>query len=75
MMDREDRIRERAHQIWEEQGRPEGRELEHWHEAELQLLEGLDTESVREGGDSQAKAPTVEEASGGRQQEAAPAKP
>jgi hypothetical protein len=59
MTDRVDRIRERAHQIWEEQGRPEGRELEHWHEAERQLHEGLDAEIAHEGGGSQVKAPTV----------------
>ncbi|MBV9704011.1 MAG: DUF2934 domain-containing protein, partial [Methylobacteriaceae bacterium] len=28
--DIEDRIRARAHQIWEEEGRPEGRDREHW---------------------------------------------
>jgi Protein of unknown function (DUF2934) len=59
MADREDRIRERAQQIWEEQGRPEGRELEHWHEAERQLHEGLDTESTPEGDGCKTKAPTV----------------
>jgi hypothetical protein len=48
MTDREDRIRERAHQIWEEQGRPEGRDLEHWHEAERQLHEGLDAQGTQE---------------------------
>ncbi|WP_161142169.1 DUF2934 domain-containing protein, partial [Propylenella binzhouense] len=29
----EDRIRERAYRIWEEEGRPEGRHDEHWHRA------------------------------------------
>jgi hypothetical protein len=76
MTDRTDQIRERAHQIWEEQGRPEGHELEHWHEAERQLLhEGLNTESVREGGDNPTKAPTVEEPSGAPRQKAALGKP
>lgn len=28
-----DRIRERAYQIWEAEGRPEGQEAEHWHRA------------------------------------------
>ena len=31
------RIRERAYEIWEQEGRPEGREQEHWREAERQL--------------------------------------
>lgn len=33
MDDDEHRIRERAYRIWEEEGRPEGREHEHWHRA------------------------------------------
>lgn len=34
----EERIRRRAHQIWEEGGRQEGRDLEHWLEAEQEVL-------------------------------------
>ena len=30
---REDRIRALAHRMWEEGGRPEGKEGDHWHEA------------------------------------------
>lgn len=37
--DREEQIRARAHQIWEEEGRPEGREQEHWNKA-AQEMEG-----------------------------------
>lgn len=33
----EKRIRARAHQIWQEEGRPEGRELAHWRQAEAEL--------------------------------------
>lgn len=33
----EDRIRARAHEIWEREGRPEGRELRHWDEARLEV--------------------------------------
>jgi hypothetical protein len=32
-MDQEDRIRERAHCIWEEEGRPVGRHEQHWQRA------------------------------------------
>lgn len=32
-----DKIRERAHQIWEADGRPEGREADHWQQAQDQL--------------------------------------
>ncbi len=31
--DIENRIRERAYEIWEEEGRPEGREAQHWQQA------------------------------------------
>ena len=31
--DPEARIRERAHALWEEEGRPEGRAEEHWERA------------------------------------------
>ena len=37
--EREQRIRERAYQIWLSEGQPEGREKENWHEAEKQILE------------------------------------
>lgn len=46
-MDRDQRIKERAHQIWESEGRPEGREHEHWQRARREI----ETEA--------AEAPTV----------------
>jgi hypothetical protein len=33
----EDEIRIRAYQIWEEEGRPRGRDVEHWIRAVLEL--------------------------------------
>ena len=36
--DRERKIKDRAHRLWEDEGRPEGRELGHWREAERQVL-------------------------------------
>jgi hypothetical protein len=33
MSDRDERIKQRAYEIWEEQGRPEGKELDHWQQA------------------------------------------
>jgi hypothetical protein len=36
-MQDEDRIRERAHQIWEGEGRPEGRHAEHWEQARREI--------------------------------------
>ena len=32
------RIRERSYQIWEQEGRPAGRHLDHWLRAEQELL-------------------------------------
>jgi hypothetical protein len=39
---REDRVRARAHELWEQAGRPEGVEAEHWRlaEAEIDAAEG-----------------------------------
>ncbi|ESX18254.1 DUF2934 domain-containing protein [Mesorhizobium sp. M1148] len=31
--DKQDRIRQRAHEIWEKAGRPEGAHQEHWEQA------------------------------------------
>jgi hypothetical protein len=36
--DNMDRIRLRAHEIWEQEGRPEGRSHEHWLRAEREIL-------------------------------------
>jgi Protein of unknown function (DUF2934) len=33
----EEQIRNYAHQLWEEAGRPEGRDAEFWHAAEVEL--------------------------------------
>ncbi|WP_441234525.1 DUF2934 domain-containing protein [Bradyrhizobium sp. 930_D9_N1_4] len=33
----DDRIRTRAHQLWELAGKPEGRDDEFWHEAQREL--------------------------------------
>ena len=33
----EERFRARAHEIWEREGRPEGRDLAHWHQAEAEI--------------------------------------
>jgi Protein of unknown function (DUF2934) len=35
--DRESKIRERAHRIWQEEGSPEGRAHSHWHQAEKEV--------------------------------------
>ncbi len=36
--DREARIRQRAYEIWQSEGRPEGRDVEHWQRAEAEIM-------------------------------------
>jgi hypothetical protein len=43
-VDREQQIRERAYEIWLDEGKPYGRSKEHWAEAEKQLAEEKNTE-------------------------------
>jgi len=38
--DREDRIRQRAYEIWEMEGRLHGRDKEHWERALLEIRDG-----------------------------------
>jgi len=58
--DREERIRQRAHQLWEEAGRPDGREAEHWERASREV------DGSGNGGNrtEQAANQTLAEASG-----------
>jgi hypothetical protein len=51
--DREDRIRQRAHEIWEREGRPDGQAQGHWERA-AQDLDREDAEIRREGVADQA---------------------
>jgi hypothetical protein len=44
----DDQIRERAHQLWESAGRPEGREEEFWFEAERELTNGAAPDNPEE---------------------------
>ena len=51
----EERIRERAHRIWEAEGRPEGKEKEHWERARKELS---DAEPKLAGGNNPLTAGT-----------------
>lgn len=42
----DDQIRLRAHQLWEQAGRPEGREDEFWHRAEQELQETAELREI-----------------------------
>jgi len=37
MDEREEQIRQRAHELWELEGRPEGREMDFWLQAEREI--------------------------------------
>ena len=47
MDSREERIKRRAYEIWEREGRPTGREQEHWDQA-VQEIEAEGPEAERE---------------------------
>jgi biotin carboxyl carrier protein len=34
---RDEKIRLRAYQIWEQEGRPEGKDIDHWHRADSEI--------------------------------------
>jgi hypothetical protein len=56
---RDERIRQRAYEIWEREGRPEGRHDEHWRRA-------AEEELAREGAGTPAGAGEEPKASSGR---------
>jgi len=47
---REQAIRERAYQIWEAEGRPDGKELDYWLRAEAEVI--TIGEGIKEGNDN-----------------------
>jgi hypothetical protein len=47
---REQAIRERAYQIWEAEGRRDGKELDHWLRAEAEVI--AIGEGIKEGNDN-----------------------
>lgn len=53
-MDREERIRRRAYELWVSEGRPDGRENEHWRQASEDI--DNDDRASNEGSGSDASA-------------------
>jgi hypothetical protein len=48
-IDREERIRTRAHEIWERQGKPDGRNDDHWEQARREIeMEDEDASGLKE---------------------------
>lgn len=46
----EEKIRRRAYQLWEAEGRPDGRHAEHWAQAEREVLTGGESARWETGG-------------------------
>ncbi|OCP06323.1 hypothetical protein BC374_20245 [Ensifer sp. LC13] len=51
MDDKEERIRRRAHAIWESEGRPFGEEERHWEQARREIEEGPPSDAPGSGED------------------------
>ncbi len=65
----QERIRQRAHEIWEQERRPEGRDQEHW----AQACRELETESDNAATSDDAPTPTAPDGGGATPAEAAAA--
>ena len=50
--DRQRRIEQRAHEIWEAEGRPHGKHEEHWQRAEREITGGRGARASGSGGKS-----------------------
>jgi hypothetical protein len=57
--DKEARIRERAYEIWVREGRPHGRDAEHWQKAEAEITAetGAVADRAAAGSKPQSEAP------------------
>jgi hypothetical protein len=62
MANREERIRNKAYELWEQAGKPEGREADHWAEAERQVdaEDGSAVGGINPGGTGPAQPDEVE---------------
>lgn len=56
---REDEIRQRAHQIWEREGRPDGMDKDHWTRAERELSGEIPADAPKQAGARRAGAGTA----------------
>ncbi|MGD9477811.1 DUF2934 domain-containing protein [Shinella sp. G-2] len=69
MDDHDERVRERAHEIWEAEGRPEGREYSHWLRARAEIHEE-EGEAVRQAQSGLILRPDLDAPAAPRQKEA-----
>ena len=64
MSGREQKIRERAHALWEQEGRPEGREHHHWQLATREI-DGQTGEPTGDAGSASNRPQATPTSSGG----------
>lgn len=67
----ESRIRDRAYAIWEREGRPEGREVQNWHQAVREVLASGDLAIGGKPDGAGKNAETVRRSGRGRPRRAA----
>lgn len=58
-------IREQAYYFWEQDGRPQGRETEHWQRASVAVAGDAQLSTLTEGAPKRAKAPATKASKGG----------
>lgn len=56
----DERVRQRAHEIWESEGRPEGRHDEHWRRARAELEQELERRNADIGPQNFENRPPAE---------------
>ena len=56
-MDKTDQIRQRAHQIWQASGCPDGQADDHWQQAEGEQVGPDTSDAVRVAGPSEMRDP------------------
>ncbi len=61
MTERHERIAHRAYRIWEEAGRPEGQDAEHWAAAEAELAATAEAGGDGDAGGIAPSEPTLDE--------------
>jgi hypothetical protein len=66
----EQKIRQRAHQIWEEEGKPLGQERAHWDRASREIAEETEDHASERDDDSEEVNTTVSGASDRQNSEA-----
>ncbi|GGC05105.1 hypothetical protein GCM10011494_24630 [Novosphingobium endophyticum] len=72
MADQDGRIRERAHELWEKEGRPQGQEHKHWLQAEREIAAEGASKSTSAKGNSPPGKPAQGEPAKTKTSKAAP---